>query len=154
MQGITVYVTAVTKVKSTLGFELKKDTAYLTLMGELWAVRCHLWVSWRNWIISWWRHQMETLSALLGLCEDNPPVTDEFPSQRPVTWGFDVFFDLRLNTQLSKHLRHSDLRHHRAHYEATVMMVARLGCMLYDRSICWARINMIDVVGLSFHDCF
>ena len=21
------------------------------------------------------------------------PVTDEFPSQRPVTWSFDIFFD-------------------------------------------------------------
>ena len=32
------------------------------------------------------------------------PVTggDGFPSQRPVTLSFDVFFDLRLNKQLSK----------------------------------------------------
>ena len=28
----------------------------------------------------------------------------EFPAQRPATRSFDVFFDLRLNTQLSKHL--------------------------------------------------
>ena len=26
----------------------------------------------------------------------------EFPTQRPVTWSFDVFFDLRLNKRLSK----------------------------------------------------
>ena len=26
----------------------------------------------------------------------------EFPAQRPVTWSFDVFFDLRLNKWLSK----------------------------------------------------
>ena len=26
----------------------------------------------------------------------------EFPAQRPVTWCFDVFFDLRLNKRLSK----------------------------------------------------
>ena len=32
----------------------------------------------------------------------NSPVTSEFPSQRPVMWSFDVFFDLRLNKQLSK----------------------------------------------------
>ena len=32
----------------------------------------------------------------------NSPVTGEFPSQRPVTRGYDVFFDLRLNKQLSK----------------------------------------------------
>ena len=51
---------------------------------------------------SWWRHQMETFSALLDLCAGNSPVTGEFPSQRPVTPSFDVFFDLRLNKRLSK----------------------------------------------------
>ena len=30
------------------------------------------------------------------------PITGEFPSQRPVTRSFDVFFDLRLNKRLSK----------------------------------------------------
>ena len=30
------------------------------------------------------------------------PVPGEFPAQRPVTRSFDVFFDLRLNEQLSK----------------------------------------------------
>ena len=33
----------------------------------------------------------------------NPPVTGGFLSQRPVTRSFNVFFDLRLNTRLSKH---------------------------------------------------
>ena len=49
---------------------------------------------------SWWRHQMETFSALLALCAGNSPVIGEFPSQRPVTRRFDVFFDL--NKPLSK----------------------------------------------------
>ena len=53
----------------------------------------------------WWCHQMKTLSALLALCEGNPPVTGGFPSQRPVTRSFDVFFDLRLNKRLSKQSR-------------------------------------------------
>ena len=52
---------------------------------------------------AWWRHQMETFSALLALCAGNSPVTGEFPTQRPVTRSFDVFFDLRLNKPLSKH---------------------------------------------------
>ena len=47
-------------------------------------------------------HEMETFSALLALCVGNSPVTGEFTSQRPVTQSFDVFFDLRLNKQLSK----------------------------------------------------
>ena len=46
-----------------------------------------------------------TFSALLALCVGNSPVTGEFPSQRPVTRSFDVFFDLRLNKRLSKQPR-------------------------------------------------
>ena len=52
--------------------------------------------------LSWWRPQMETFSAILTLCVGNSPVTGEFPTQRPVTWSFDVFFDLRLHKRLSK----------------------------------------------------
>ena len=51
---------------------------------------------------TWWRHQMETFSALLAICAGNSPVCGEFPAQRPVTWRSDVFFDLRLNKRLSK----------------------------------------------------
>ena len=50
----------------------------------------------------WWRHQMETFSALLAICAGNSPVTGEFPAQRPVMQSFDVFFDLHLNKRLSK----------------------------------------------------
>ena len=50
----------------------------------------------------WWRHQMETFSASLALCAGNSTVNGEFPPQRPVTRGFDVLFDLRLNNRLSK----------------------------------------------------
>ena len=45
---------------------------------------------------------METFSMLLAICAGNSPVTGEFPTQRPVTRSFDVFFDLRLNKRLSK----------------------------------------------------
>ena len=51
---------------------------------------------------TWRRHQMETFSALLAICAGNSPVPGEFPEQRPVTWNFDVFLDLRLNKWLSK----------------------------------------------------
>ena len=52
--------------------------------------------------LSWWRHQMETFSALLALCAWNSPVTGEFPAKRPVTRSFDAFVDLRLNKRFSK----------------------------------------------------
>ena len=57
---------------------------------------------WLHLGTSWWRHQMETFSALLAICAENSPVPGEFPAQRPVTRSFDVFFDLRLNKRLSK----------------------------------------------------
>ena len=52
--------------------------------------------------IPWWRHQMETFSALLPICAGNSPVIGEYPAQRTVTRSFAVFFDLRLNKRLSK----------------------------------------------------
>ena len=45
-----------------------------------------------------WKH----FPRLLALCAGNSSVTGEFPSQRPVTQSFDIFFDLRLNKWLSK----------------------------------------------------
>ena len=51
---------------------------------------------------SWWRHQMEPFSALLAICAGNSPVPGEFPTQRPVTRSFDIYFDLHPNKRLSK----------------------------------------------------
>ena len=69
-----------------------------TPAGEIWRVFCVL-------IVPWWRRQIEAFSALLALCVGISPVTGEFPSQRPVSRSFDVFFDLRLNKRLNKHSR-------------------------------------------------
>ena len=77
-----------------------------------WSTLCRSPVTFIRWFVCpwvamdqtppWWRHQMETFSALLVLCEGNSLITGEFPPQRPVTRSFDVFFDLRLNKRLSK----------------------------------------------------
>ena len=45
---------------------------------------------------------METFCALLAICAGNSPVPGEFPTQRPVTRSFGVYFDLRPNKRLSK----------------------------------------------------
>ena len=66
---------------------------------ERWENRHHIWSLNSS---SWWRHQMETFSALLAICAGNSPVPGEFPTQRPVTRSFDVYFDLRLNKRLCK----------------------------------------------------
>ena len=59
----------------------------------------------KQWSHTWWRHQMETFTALLARCEGNPSVTGGFPSQRPVTRSFCVFFGLRMKKRLSKQSR-------------------------------------------------
>ena len=56
-------------------------------------------------IMSWRGHQMETFSVLLALCAGNSPVPDKFPTHRPVTRSFDVFFEVCLNKRLSKQSR-------------------------------------------------
>ena len=69
----------------------------------------------------WWRHQMETFSALLAFCAGNSPVSGEFPAQRPVTRSFDVFFDLRSINRWVNNDEAGDLRRYRAHYDVIVM---------------------------------
>ena len=64
---------------------------------------------------------METFSALLAICAGNSPVPGEFPTQRPVTRSFDVFFDLRLNKRLSKQWWGWWLETLSRHYEVIVM---------------------------------
>ena len=44
-----------------------------------------------------WRHTMETHSALPAYYEGNPPMADEFTSQRTRNADFNVFFDVFLN---------------------------------------------------------
>ena len=67
---------------------------------------------------AWWRHQMETFSALLAMYEGNPPVTGGFPSQGQ--WRGPLMFSLicTKNKWLTK-----QMRRHRAHYNVTVMRV-------------------------------
>ena len=75
---------------------------------------------------------METFSALLAICVGNSLVTGEFPTQRPVTWSFDVFFHLRLKNGWVNSGEAGDLKHHRAHYDITEMerdkSVGKLTC--------------------------
>ena len=72
--------------------------------------------------VQWWRHQMETFSALLILCAGNLPVTSEFPSQRPVTRALlfsmiCVWINGWVNNREA-----GDLRRHDTHYDAVVMV--------------------------------
>ena len=91
--------------------------------------------------MAWWRHQMETFSALLAICAGNSPVPGEFPTQRPVTRSFDVYFDQRPNKRLSKQswgwwftTQSCPLWRHRNGFDVLVALVLRhvsIGLTLY-----------------------
>ena len=68
----------------------------------------------------WWRHQMETFSALLALCAGNSPVTGEFPHKGQ--WRGALMFSL-FYAWLDGWVNNRDagLRRHRAHHDVTVM---------------------------------
>ena len=71
--------------------------------------------------LTWWRHQMETLPALLAICAGNSLVSGEFPAQRPVTRSFDVFFICVRIYGWVNNGEAGDLSRHRVHYDVTVM---------------------------------
>ena len=90
----------------------------------------HIWNRWRwainlvwsdNFLVTWWRHHMETFSALLAPCAGNSPVIGEFPAPRPVTRRLVVFFDLHLNKRLSKQWWGWWFETPYAHYDVIVM---------------------------------
>ena len=87
------------RIKHCYNFEVPASSWRHDCLSKTMVVRltvCHSGAK------TWWRHPMETFSAWLAICMGNWPVTGEFPTQRPVTRSFGVFFDLRLNKRLSK----------------------------------------------------
>ena len=71
---------------------------------------------------SWWRHQMETFSALLALCAGNSPVPGEFPAEGQ--WRGALMFSL-ICTWINGSINNREaggLRRHRTHYDVAVMI--------------------------------
>ena len=106
----------------------------------------------------WWRHQMEIFSALLAICAGNSPVTCEFPTQRPVTRSFDVYFDLRPNERLSKQwwgwwfetLSRSLWRHRNAQIYVSAMLYMHQCIMSFGNA---HLIKCIQVHVLAYRSC-
>ena len=72
----------------------------------------------------------------------------EFPAQRPVTRSFDVFFDRRLNKQLSKQSWGWWFETHRAHYDVIVMKIMttfQSWCCHEMETISFYTMSMVDV---------
>ena len=71
--------------------------------------------------VTWWRHQMETFSALLAIWEGNSQVPVNSPHKGQ--WRGTLMFSLicaRINCWVSNG-EAGDLRHHGAHYYVIVM---------------------------------
>ena len=82
---------------------------------------------------------------ITGPCAGNSPVPGEFPTQRPVTRSFDVFFDLHLNNDWVNNGEAGDLRRHRAHYDVIVMP---------QHAITWTNANPKRCMVLKLHFTF
>ena len=74
------------------------------------------WVLSHDDVINWKHFQ-----RYWPICEGDPPVTGELHSQKPMTRSIDVFFDRRLNKQLS-YRDAGDLKRHRIHDDDNVMV--------------------------------
>ena len=74
-----------------------------------------------NTLWPWWRHQMETFSALLALCAGNSPGPVNSPHKGQ--WRGALMFSLIcvwINGWVNNR-EAGDLRHHRGHYDVNVM---------------------------------
>ena len=70
---------------------------------------------------AWWRHQMETFSALLAICAGNSPVPVKSPHKGQ--WRGALMFSLIcvwINGWVNNHDA-GDLSRHRGHYDVNVM---------------------------------
>ena len=79
------------------------DESKFQVSRNVYTISDRIWCN--KQVNTWLLHQMETIPALMSLCEGNPSVTGGFPSQRPVKRSFDVLFDLSLNKRFSTQSR-------------------------------------------------
>ena len=127
-------------------------------MLNIWLQSCSInWtycVTYQSIQVTWWRHQMETFSALLAIFAGNSPVPGEFPTQWPVTRSFDVYFDLRPNKRLSKQssgwwvemLSHPSRCYWRHRNEIENAYTSRYGYGTFRGKSAWSYFGVCDVL--------
>ena len=101
-QCVIMAVINCTKIELPVKCDIKLYRNTFQTLFEHWFILIK-----RNKRNIWSMFKMETFSAILAICAGNSPVPvpGEFPTQRPVTRSFDVYFDLRSNKWLSKQSR-------------------------------------------------
>ena len=94
----------------------------------------------------WWRHQMETYSALLAICAGNSPVP------RKGQWRGALMFSLIyvwINGWVNNR-EAGDLRRYRAHYDVTVMLVWIIN-YIHMKYYCRHHHNLCHLHGCHYH---
>ena len=89
---------------------------------------------------SWWRHQMETFSALLALCAGNSPVPVNSPHKGQ--WRRTLMFSLIcawINDWVNNP-EAADLRRHRGHYGVNVTY-EKCTRRMFATQYCWDRLK-------------
>ena len=110
----------------------------------------------QHWTVAWWRHQMETFSALLALCAGNSPVPVNFPHKGQ--WRGDLMFTLicaRINDWVNNR-EAGDLRRHLDHYDVSVMAKWwELTCWYwYQNDYLEKLLSQIGYISLPYHDSY
>ena len=108
----------------------------LTLLALQWNRNVVYWCP-------WWRHQMETFSALLAICAGNSPVTVDSPHKGQ--WrGVSMFVLIWawINGWVNNG-EAGDLRCHHAHYDVTLMHWLHWKLSLTAISLKWHFCNSV-----------
>ena len=92
----------------------------LTQWMSRWNCSMHRYVPVWIWG-AWWCHQMETLSALLALCEGNPLITGGFTLKRPVMHSLMFSLICTSTNVWANKWNAGELRRHQDPYDVTVM---------------------------------
>ena len=79
------------------------------------------WTNWSTLCKTWWRHQMETFSALLAICAGNSPVPVNSPHKGQWRGALMFYLICVWRNDWVNHREAGDLRRYRAHYDVIVM---------------------------------
>ena len=112
----------------------------------------HASYNWREtWMLktAWWRHQMETLSALPGLCVGIHRSLVNSPHKGQ--WRGVLMFSL-ICAETNGHVNNRDagnFRRHRAHYDVTVMIHRSFYC---HHTLAYDKVHWHEQNGWHFDD--
>ena len=100
-----------------------------------------------QWLYPWWRHQMETFSALLALCAGNSPVPVNSPHKGQ--WRGALMFSLIyawINDWVNNR-EADDLRRQRSHHDVIVMIGE-------NPTLTWHMDNLLGYIGSKYQTRF